>query len=420
MHLSVPQRRVFGARLRVLSALCCFAANGCGTAGLRGIDEDDGATTASGGLDSTNAQLCSAVGASNARQSRPVLLPQKTVSFPDRGYMKSVSFLPNSRRALVHLVDFPENGPSRERVVEVDSDRGKVVRTVFETPEECRSITPTPDGSRLLASFKSRLSLIELADGSVIRSLEWPQAERMYPDIDSFSDDGHSVFVVWRDKAAKKTQLIRWNMTTGEHEIALSVAADVYRARMVVILIPPGRAVAARRLFVVPGTVGRYVGELPSTALDVDHLAIRDLAAGGSIVRRINARFSRYYRPVFSQDGKRVFAKISYGTELACWNVEDGTLLRKLSNVRLGVGPLAYDPINERLFAQSLSGRSERGIGVMDARELRLIGNLAASGPGIFKLAVAPDGRTLAVGTRDRERAKLLLFDLTTLATDRR
>ncbi len=124
---------------------------------------------------------------------------------------------------------------------------------------------------------------------------------------------------------------------------------------------------------------------------------IRFLDPVSAQAKEILLHKSRINSLVFSSDGETLFSGYSNGT-LVIWDVASRSRIDSIKSHSVQVDFIVLLP-NESAF---ISGcRSSGIIELWDASTHKLIGEIETNSSGIRTLAVSPDGRTMAIGTRD-------------------
>ncbi len=100
----------------------------------------------------------------------------------------------------------------------------------------------------------------------------------------------------------------------------------------------------------------------------------------------------------FSPDGELAVGGYH---EVTVWNPEEGTLLRRLTNVAQRVQGLAYSPDGARLVVAGGSPGMSGEVKLFDPAKGVILRTLAASGDMILAVCFSPDGRRLATGGAD-------------------
>ena len=111
----------------------------------------------------------------------------------------------------------------------------------------------------------------------------------------------------------------------------------------------------------------------------------------------------------FSPDGKRL-ATSGYH-EVLIWNVEDGTLVRRLGNVAERIYDLEFHTDGRRLAVAAGTPGQLGEVRILDATNGELIADLITVGDVIFAATFSPDGSRLAAAGADRT---IRLFDVET------
>jgi WD40 repeat protein len=111
----------------------------------------------------------------------------------------------------------------------------------------------------------------------------------------------------------------------------------------------------------------------------------------------------------FSPDGEQL-ATSGYH-EILVWNANDGTLVRRITNVAERVYSLQYSP-DGKLIAVGAGTPAQLGeVKLFSAVSGDLVADLARTADAIFVVAFSPDGKRLATGGADRA---IRVYDVTT------
>lgn len=301
-----------------------------------------------------------------------------------------------------------------DRVVEIDVTTGETLRTLITRPnrmDQWFPLTVTPDGGGLLMTLDrdDRLGLVSTRSGRVIRTLArgdsswtWGAVSR-WTQIAGFDDDGRTAYVVMFDVPASRTELLAWDLQTGESSLLFECDAE-----MVDIPYLGSPKAMPRRFFAIPGPGPTRFLQLPSIVGAYDDRITNEILVRGPedlkrITMKITAEPPPFADPVFTSDGSRVFlGSKKPGSGLAVFDLVSG---RRLQQWHPPVGHTA--------------GHGNRGVPqrgpVIVARSLRIAsvpgptGVLTStlSGPEAFLVGDSSSERWIGRYTRPSEAIRL-------------
>src|SRR6266496_312339 len=243
-----------------------------------------------------------------------------------------------------------EKQPREDADVKPKGDTGRPIHSLSGHKDRIRSVTYSSDGQCIAtASWDGTIRLWDPKSGKEVRRLDVPPTESYNPAYLSqvlFSPDGEFV-VVAQQSMPNEPGVIAWKRLSGE------------RVRdfpgQYVAFAPDGKHIAC----------GGWGAPTPTFRLYE--------FATGKLVREIHSSYSRVWLPVYSRDGKTLFAPVG------------------IPRPPLGGGGerLGHDP--HEIRAWDVATGKERQTGLERA--------------GGFHMAVSPDGRTLALANSLREAA---------------
>jgi RNA polymerase sigma factor (sigma-70 family) len=276
-----------------------------------------------------------------------------------------------------------EKKPREDADVNPKGDAGQPVHSLSGHKDRIRSVAYSSDGQSIAsASWDGTLRLWDPKTGKEVRRLDVPPTKSYNPAYLSqilFSPDNEFV-VVAQQSMPDEPGVIVWNRRTGER---VRDFPGQYFA-----VAPDGKHIACSGWGTPTPTFRLY--EFPT----------------GKLVREIHSPYSRVELPVYSRDGKTLFASVGIPRPPRGDGLE-----------RLGHDPheiRAWDVATGKERRTGLDGAGGWNIGVSpDGRTLALANSLRETATGGHRVgligdaragngvAFSPDGRTLAAGSDD-------------------
>lgn len=312
-------------------------------------------------------------------------------------------------------------------LMEIDPASGNIVRRVCTLPAFAGfTVSVGPGGKYAVAPLsRGELAAIDLSTGRVVRRAPRPDG-KAGPGSPYGTTcwrhaagwlDADTVCVQFFDAAAKTNTLYKWSIATG----ALEELADIpvppprpptfngkpvkgTRSSLPAGTPQPAPPDPARLMYLVPGSLLAF--EVPDShneggpQVGVDKaIRVRDLGAGGKVVREIAGRFFSKSAPVSLADGSAFYIG-SEGGIMRLSMKDDECAEFKVNGFRgtLQDGPagIAYQDATRRLFVATTSPHAVHVRDVASGRWIATLGFGVEALPD-DRIALSPDGRWLAI-----------------------
>ena len=342
----------------------------------------------------------------------------------------------------------PDGGAFHIALLEIDVETGRTKGTLITRSNSLHAwcgLTPTPNGDALIMALDpgDRLAMVSTRTGRVIRTIQrgdfasWRTSR--WQQIAGFDKQGRTAYVVMLDEAEVKTELIAWDLRTGESKLLFSGDAEIAGLSDT----PNANFLSAKRIYVIPGSDPVQFLELPNLFGPMQmttEVFVRALDEPKRLIATIESGLWRRSVPAFTADGTRV-----------CLNTrQPGTISPAMFDVDTGArlsgwlgGAFDFpgifncaDPPRSRMFVEGrwrdplqAGNRSGSVLSISELQRGFLIGDLATTRwiagcalPSEFQASpivgpcVSPDGRFLAACTSPMNvasvRFDLLIYDL--------
>jgi WD40 repeat protein len=250
-----------------------------------------------------------------------------------------------------------------------------------------------PDGNTLISAGDKTIKFWSLADGSLLRTIEEPDAVgrlRIVPDGKALVSTLEDTPVVKGRRAARPVGLIRkWSLPDGKLEKTL----NGHTARInALVLTPDGRSLITAsadktiRIWSLPD------GTLRKTISNKNAVTALAITPDG---KTLISADSPYFPPTRTSLPPRSKKAKAYDS-VKVWSLPEGRLLKSLPGPDRNVRALEVTPDGNTLIAGSVEG--QRSIWAWTLPEGRLLWGTGAFGSSADSLAVSPDGKILAAG----------------------
>jgi WD40 repeat protein len=231
-------------------------------------------------------------------------------------------------------------------------------------PDWVRSVAVSPDGRYVLSGSDDRtVAVWDFESGTLIRRLAG-----QYGDVTSVAMSPDSRLVA---AGASDDSMAIWDFESG----AL-LRNSIYRAAVVT---PDGR---------------RILAGLSNQTTDVWHLD----EPGTPVVSRFTGDLDLFLQKVaMSPDCRLIVTSSSIDGVVAVWDLESGSLVRRLAEHQGWLSSLAVSPDGRRL----VSGSHDHTVAIWDLESGTCLRLLRGHQGAVSAVAVSPDGRRVASGSYD-------------------